>query len=153
LGKNLSAARLRSSRSAQRGMNAAVSCRSEPCYPSSRQHGKHRAVKRHEFITLLGDAPAAWPLAARPQQPGMPVIGLRSAASRGPLRQQIAAFHEGLKESGYVEGENVAVESRWAEGRSDRLPALAADLVRRQVSVIVSGGGAPAVFAVKEATT
>jgi putative ABC transport system substrate-binding protein len=83
----------------------------------------------------------------------MPVIGFLNAASPGPFRQQIAAFHEGLKESGYVEGQNVAVEYRWAEGQYDRLPALAADLVRRQVSVIVSGGGAPVVHAAKAATT
>jgi putative ABC transport system substrate-binding protein len=83
----------------------------------------------------------------------MPVIGFLNASSPGPLRQQVAAFHEGLKAPGYVEGQNVAVEYRWAEGQYDRLPALAADLVRRQVSVIVSGGGAPAVFAAKAATT
>jgi putative ABC transport system substrate-binding protein len=82
----------------------------------------------------------------------MPVTGFLNAASPGPLRQQVAAFHEGLKESGYVEGQNVAVEYRWAEGQYDRLPALAADLVRRQVSVIVSGGG-PVVLAAKAATT
>jgi putative ABC transport system substrate-binding protein len=83
----------------------------------------------------------------------MPTIGFLNPASPGPLRRQIAAFHEALKESGYVEGQNVAVEYRWAEGQYDRLPVLAADLVRRQVSVIVSGGGASAVLAVKAATT
>ena len=108
---------------------------------------------RREFVALLGGSAAAWPLAARAQQPSTPVIGFLNAASPGPLRQQIAAFHEGLKESGYVEGQNVAVEYRWAEGQYDRLPALAPDLVPRQVSVIVSGGGAPVVFAVKAATT
>jgi putative tryptophan/tyrosine transport system substrate-binding protein len=81
------------------------------------------------------------------------VIGFLNAASPGPLRQQIAAFHEGLKESGYVEGQNVAVEYRWGEGQYDRLPALAADLVRRQASVIFAGGGAPVVHAAKAAST
>jgi putative ABC transport system substrate-binding protein len=83
----------------------------------------------------------------------MPVIGFLNVASPGPLRQQIAAFREGLKESGYVEGQNVAVEYRWAEGQYERLPELAADLVRQQVSVIFVGGGAPAELAVKAATT
>jgi putative tryptophan/tyrosine transport system substrate-binding protein len=109
-------------------------------------------MRRREFIAGLGSA-AAWPLTARAQQTTMPVIGFLNAASPGPLRQQIAAFHDGLKVSGYVEGQNVTVEYRWAEGQYDRLSALAADLVRRGVSVIVSGGGAPAVLAAKVATT
>jgi putative tryptophan/tyrosine transport system substrate-binding protein len=110
-------------------------------------------MRRRDFISLFGSAVATWPFAARAQQPVMPVVGFLNAASPGPLRQQIAAFREGLKDSDYVGGQNVAVEYRWAEGQYDRLPALVADLVRQQVSVIVSGGGAPAVLAAKAATT
>jgi putative ABC transport system substrate-binding protein len=110
-------------------------------------------MRRREFIALLGGATASWPLVVYAQQPSMPVIGFVNAASPGPLRQQIAAFREGLKNSDYVEGQNVAVEYRWAEGQYDRLPALVADVVRQQVSVIVAGGGAPAVLAAKAATT
>jgi putative ABC transport system substrate-binding protein len=108
-------------------------------------------MRRREFIAVISGA-VTWPLVAHAQQP-MPVIGFLNAASPGPLRQQVAAFLGGLKESGYVEGQNVAVEYRWAEGQYDRLPALVADLVRQQVTVIVSGGGAPAVLAAKAATT
>src|SRR5476651_7793 len=109
-------------------------------------------MKRREFILALGAA-ATWPFAARAQQPGMPVVGfLHSAApdSAGPL---VAAFQQGLKEGGYVEGENVALEFRWAQDHFDRLPAMAADLVRRQVSVIATMGGPYSNLAAKAATT
>src|SRR5262245_8002389 len=111
-------------------------------------------MRRREFICLIGGSAAAtWPFAARAQKPAMPAVGFLNAASPGPLRQQVAAFLGGLKDSGYVEGQNVTVEYRWAEGQYDRLPALVADLVRQQVNVIFAGGGAPAALAAMAATT
>jgi putative ABC transport system substrate-binding protein len=108
-------------------------------------------MKRREFITLLSGA-AAWPLAASAQQPAMPVIGFMSTLSPENVLNPMAGFHQGLKEAGYIESQNVAIEYRWAQGNYDRLRELAADLVRRKVTVIVASGGDPSPQIAKAAT-
>jgi putative ABC transport system substrate-binding protein len=109
-------------------------------------------LKRREFITLLGGAAATWPLAARAQQPAMPVIGFLDPRPPGTMEDYLRAFRQGLKDTGYVEGDNVTITYRWAKNQLERLPELAAELVRRRVAVIAASGGVQVVFAAKAAS-
>src|SRR5262249_39062406 len=109
-------------------------------------------IGRRELLAALGGA-AGWPLAARAQQTAMPVVGYLQSGAPGPSASYLAALRRALSETGYVEGQNLTIEYRWAEGNYARLPALAADLVRRKVDVIATGGGPPAALAAKDATS
>ena len=109
-------------------------------------------MRRRDFIAAVGGG-VAWPYAARAQQPAMPVIGFLSGTTSAPFAHLVAAYRQGLRERGYVEDRNLAIEFRWAEGQYDRLPEMAADLVRRRVTAITATGGDPAAFAAKAATT
>ena len=110
-------------------------------------------MRRREFIALAGCTAAAWPVAARAEQPSsMPVIGFLNSGSPQPFANYVSGFRFGLRQTGYIDGQSVTIEFRWAEGHYDRLPEMAADLVRRKVAVLVSTGGSPSVMAAKAAT-
>ena len=109
-------------------------------------------MRRRHFIAMLGSVAVARPHAARAQQPVMPVVGFLGTGSPAPLHDQLAALYRGLKETGFTEGQNVTIEYRWADGQYDRLPRLAAELVRRQVTVVVTTGGSASALAAKAAT-
>src|SRR5947208_12562493 len=104
--------------------------------PLGRQHGRRRSMKRREFIALIGAAAAVWPVTARAQQAAMPVVGYLDSRSPEAVADRLRGFRQGLKESGYIENENVTIAYRWAENQPDRLPELAIDLVRRRVALI-----------------
>src|SRR5260370_3034202 len=110
-------------------------------------------MKLRAFLTLLGGAAAAWPIAARAQQPAMPVIGFLHSLSPEVFAPFLAAFREGLSEAGFIDGQNMRIDFRWAEGQYDRLPAMAKELVGQQVALIVAGGGDRPALAAKAATT
>src|SRR6516165_1788721 len=134
-----------------RRMDAAV-CRAEVCYPFGREHGRHRAVRRREFITLLGGTAVGLPLAAGAQQSSMPVIGFVSGRSPDSDAYLVEGFRRGLRENGFTEGQNVTLEFRWADGRLDRLPAMTAELIERKVDVLFAGAADVAAGALRVAS-